>query len=410
MAAPTKYKLFEVTLNDNVYVRVESDFPSQMFSAHLSTLQLTEYFSAASPSMQLNFVDQFGDLVNNTYLTPEVSYDVYFGKSHNDNSKSSFSLSVNKAESTSPGAIENVAMSVNFLRHEWFKLVSQTHSRSWTDKRYSQAIEDIAKESGFNKTSIETTDGTHNILQPHWTNYQLIKWIADHAISSTGVSGYDLAVTLDNRFLFQTYNKFFDQIPYRDYVLVSPSVDTKFAENQLFTMSMEQQYAPIMSGGGFGSEYSYFDYENKEFVTKKLTVADTNQSQLSDWYFIPKEHSTPSKQIYAGRDIDAIHTAENDLVNRVNAIQSMNVSILGDSKIHIGDVVGVVLPTAREDKKIFNEMYSGYWLVTKVIHLIDFKNSSYITKLALSRAGINSTEIKNLVKSKVGKQIKTKKR
>lgn len=400
---PTIYTLFEEAVKEDLYMKVESDFPSEIFSVAAQSVTLVETLSAASPIMVLRLADQFGDLVNHTYISPDTSYDVYFGKSPNENMKCSFSLSVGTASNYASGVIENVAMEINFLRHNWEKLISQTHSRSWNNVRYSDVVRQIAEEAGFTSFDIEETDERLSVIQPGWTNIQLLKWIQGQARSTSGISGFDIGARLDGSFIFKTFDKLFDQKPKFEYIL-----SDEYSEDSIWDMNIIQEYSPMTTQGAFGITYSYFDYENKEFKTDDMVLSETNQRQISDRYFLAKSHEVPMRRMYGGRNTRLVNEAENRILQTANSIQSLKITVKGNTNLHIGDMINIVLQSSRVSKSPVSEPYSGYWLVSKVSHFVSFQSKMHQTVLELSRPGMDGTraEMDRLVKTKVGKILK----
>lgn len=396
----TTYKLLEQKLSDRFYIKIESQFPSQLFAGQGISVLLTESLSAASPIMSVKLMDSVGALVSAAYMSPEVIYTTTFGLDDHNARTAQFSLSTEKGQNVSQGTIENVGMDINFLSNNWPKLISQTHSRSWTQVRYSDVVTQIATECGLSTTDIEQTDQILNVIQPGWTNYQMLCWIAEHARSSTGNVGFDMAVRFDNTFSFKTYNSFFNVPPKYNLYLKG----RKMTNRNIYNIDFRHDYAPTMSrAGGFGVHTMYFDYNKKQFVASDMDITKTNQAQLSDWYFIPTAHLNPVQRLYMARDTNAKITAEHNLASASNSVQSVQFSILGDANLHIGDLVNLVLYNSEQLKSPINEIYSGYWLVSKVTQIIDFPTSGFTTDLTLVRSGFNGTAITNFAKSAKGK-------
>jgi hypothetical protein len=397
----SSYTLIEEQFDTNYYVKVQSDFDSQLLFGSMNSLLMVESLTAGSPMMVMRFLDNLGVLVNSTYISPDASYDVFFGKDKLSTKKGSFSLSTNDGKSLGAGNIENVAMDINFLSNNWFNVLYKSASRSWSSVYYSDVVQQIAEECGFTNIDVEKTDEKVDVIQPNWSNYQMIKWLAKHAKSAEGITGYEILAKLDGSFSFKTYNTLFKQAPLKNLYLST----TQVGDNMLYGLNTVQQYAPLIKNGAAGQHYVYFDYDNKQFVTGNKTLSSTKQAQLSDWFFVSQDHDIAYKNFFGGRDIKTEDVVESKIAGMANSIQEIRTTIMGDVKLHIGDIVNVVLAPSKKSTKPINEMYSGYWMISQVTQIVDFGAKQVRTDLRLMRAGLNGRSLKNLVKSSTGKQI-----
>lgn len=397
------YKILEEDWNGQFYLKLESDFPSQIRNVRLKGITIIETITSGSPMFILTFMDGQGDLITNTYISPNDIYYLTLGNTADTAQKNSFSLSTNAAKSTNMHTT-NTDNSIIFVSDKWEKMFKDTFSRSWRDDYYSTVASDIASEVGFKKINVEQTDIKHNVIQPYWTNYQLLKWLMNHAKNSEGISGYDMLFYINGDFGFKTYNSLFAQKPYDSYIIGENSTQHK----PILGFNIKQDYMPTLLQGGFGETYTYFDFESGEFVTGQAKQSQMNQTQLADWFFLSQAQETAPKQVYGARDTEVGNMAENRVTSVTNAVQKMNVTIYGDPLIHIGDIINLIIHPNGDNSKIINEYYSGYWMISKVTHDIDFKNHQYITRLELSRSGINGKGITGLVKSQAGKKVSPK--
>lgn len=398
------YKIFEFEYKDSYYVKLESKHNSQLRSGLITELSLFESLTSGSPVMSMKMLDEFGDLITHNYISPDSSYDLYLGKDLMTSKKSSFSLSKIEAENHVYGKTMDVGLDMTFISSVWPKLMKNTKSRSWTNVRYSDVVQELAEEVGFEDYDIETTNGVVNVIQPDWTNLQLLGWLRKQAVNSDNIPGYEFGSRLDGKMFFKTYNKLYETKPIRDLILADETVDT---QKTFGNMNMKQDYAAVLSKGGFGLNSSYFDWENKKYVTEKKRISDSEQSQVADWWFISEAHEDGEKRFYGGRDTNTPQVAENKIADVANSVQSLEITISGDIDLHVGDVINLIIPTDSESSnKHINDWYSGYWMIGKLAHNITFENNVFSTYLTLIRSGINGIDVNGLVKSKAGKVIK----
>lgn len=396
--------IFEEEWPDNFYIRFESEHDTALNAIGIKKIGIIETMTIGSPFLMMNFFDGFGDLINLAYFSPDAEYNFYIGKSKEENVKVPVKLSMLEFENTIIGAPENVAFDLTFLSNHWNDLLKDTKSRSWKDKKYSEVVEEIIVEIGIEEYDIEPTADLFDIIQPDWTNYQMLKWLSENSKNEIGIAGYDFGFTTEGKFFFNTYNKMYSQKTEKKYTLSTVANDERptFA-----TLNFSNNYSGMLNQGGFGLNHTHFDYETKTFTTTKTKYSDSNVVQISDWNFISEEHETASKRFYGGRDINTKTTAENRISNIVNSFYKANIIIKGDMNLHIGDVISLEIPPSQfaTRKAVINEKYSGTWLIQKVDHDLDFDTKVFSSRLTLVRTGMNGTRLKGFTKTTKGKVI-----
>ena len=387
--------------HEKYYIKLESEYDSKVSAAQITSISVIENFSHGTPFLLLKFIDGMGDLINHTHMSPSAEYDLYLGVDQKSAKKSSFSISNIGYENMANGRPEYVAMDLTFITAMWPKLIKDTHSRSWSEKKYSDVVKELATEIGFISSDIEDTDKTFNIIQPDWTNLQLLRWLSKHSYSINGMGGYDFGVKIDGTFVFKTLDSFFNQKPIKELYLSNPTDKSDF----FTTFDIKQRYMDLINQGAGGYDYMFFDYDKKEFIKGSRKISDSKQRQLSDWSYIATEHSEAKRRFFGGCDINTPNLAENRILDVSNSIQSLDISISGDINIHIGDIVNLIIPPSQYSKTIVNENYSGYWMVGKVNHNISVNDASFVSYLTLIRSGYDGKKLKGFEKTKTGKKI-----
>jgi len=402
MAETKNIVLFEENWVDNFYIKLESTHDTAASGLQISSIGVTETLSSGSPFLVMYIQDAFGDLINHTYISPDAVYDLYIGKDKDDNTKSSFSMSVNNMENVHVGKTETIALDLTFMSDKWNKFIREAHSRSWKDTSYSDVVKDIITENEFSDVDVETTQGRYDVIQPNWSNMKFVKWLSQQAVNTEGNTGYDFGVTLDNRMIFKSLDTLYKSKPKRSVILAAPNNEFEFS---FHNFSIKQNYAPMIIQGAGGLTYTYFDYDTKTYITDTKTVEDSGTRQLSDWAFIAESHNTATKIHDGGRDIDTPTVAESKITSVANSIQKVSINMVGDFDLHIGDVINILIPSSEFSTTLLNEKYSGYWLIGEILQDVDFVNKTFQSNITLIRAGINGTELKGLVKTTKGKQL-----
>lgn len=400
---PTKkIVMFEEEWKENFYMKMESDHDSAASGLQISSIGLTETLSFGTPFLVIKMQDALGDLINHTYISPDAVYDLYLGESQDNNNKSSFSISVNNMENITIGKTEDIALDLSFINSNWDKMLRDTTSKSWKNKKYSDVVKELADKYEFNTDDIEESGGLQDIIQPNWSDIKFIRWMVKQAINTRGIGGYDFGLTLDNRMIFATLDKLYDKKPSKVVILSTPNnkVDLFFSG-----FTIKQDYAPMLIQGASGLKYTYFDYATKKYITGTRSITDSDARQMSDWAFIAEEHNTANKSYDGGRDITTADVVASKVSNSANSIQKITITTKGDINTHIGDIVSVVIPSSEFSKTIINEKYSGHWLVGKILHNVDFESKTFQSTITLVRAGINGVDLKGLIKTVTGKKL-----
>jgi len=398
--------LFEKTLQNTYFIRLTVDYEGDdvLTAFRIQTVSVIESLMHNSTYMNVKFIDGGGELLNDYPIIPDSEFTITYGRSHEESVVSKFKLSTISMDQMSTHDTNMIAINIDTIHDKWESLFKKTVSRSWSNKKYSEIVKLLMDEIGVTDTEIEETNITTNVIQPEWTNAQLLKWIAKNATSTNGSNGFVYYLTLKGKFVFTTYDSLYNKKPVKtiDYSNVNIYGD---GANLL---SVDVKYMPTLNNGGFGLNYTYFDYDNKEFVNDSKTITDINEKQISDWYYISESHNEPSKRIYGGRDTRVVDSVNNRIILSSNSVQKIDIFVGGDTTLNIGDIVDLNIPVPeiiRVDVTK-NEMYSGRWLVWKIAHLFDGEKGDYYTHLFLTRNGINGKRIKGLIKTDTGKQLK----
>lgn len=401
--AATYTSIFEHDLNNALYTKLETtDKDVALVYGNIHSLVLSEALDMGSPVLKTRFMDSLGNLTSISYYSPDALYNFYFGETKAAALKSEFSLAINKSTAFGVGTLENTSNEITFLNSKWLNTLSTPVSRSWNQVKHSDVVNQLATEAGSATTYIEETDLPHNVIQPAWTNFHLMRWLSNHSVSKDGLAGYQFAVRNDGNLLFASFNHLFQQ-PSK---LTLHLTETSPADKSMYGFHLLQNYASMVKQGALGYTYNWYDYANREFNQGNRLITDTAQPQLSDWWYAAKSHVQPAKWLDAARDSEAIQQAEAKMMNMAHSIQEAETSVNGTPNLHVGDIVNLVIkPAQRLEAKHYVEQYSGNWMIAKISHVVDFVEKHVRTDLKLIRAGVNANTQKStaLVKTTAGK-------
>jgi len=397
--------IFEKSVDGEYYIKLEIDTSDvELLSAFsIASVSVIETLMGSSPYLNIKFIDAVGELINQYPIIPDNIFHVTYGTTKESSVLSKFKMSTMKYELLSNTDVESILVSSDMIHYKWEDMIKKTYSKSWKEKKYSDVVADVIKDIGFDKTDIEPTKGIYDVLQPNWTNSNFLKWLTKQSTNESGIGGYAYYLTLDNKFVYSSFDNLFNKSPKK--TLKHSSTDENGKGFNFFTI--KNNYIPTLNHGGFGMDYMYFDYETKTYVQKDKVLTDIDERQLSDWYYVAESNVEPSKLFYGGRDTKTEEVVQNRILSTANSVQNVEIYISGDSDLHVGDLINLHIPVSKKviDNSVINEVYSGYWMIWKAAHLFDIDGGLYTSQLSLTRNGINGKYIDGLVKTNKGKEL-----
>jgi len=397
---------------DNFYASLDTYSSEEIKTAWLTldNLALIESLSAASSTLVARVFDSAGILnAGGVYFDPSKPFHLSLGQSSSVNTRYGFSLSTMKTMEMTPGYSGNSYVEMNFLNQYWSALLHERKSRSWKEVRYSEVVNEIAEEIGFEDIQIEQTKGRFDVIQPYWSNYQLLQWMAMRSVNASGIPGYELGVRADGTFFFKTFNRLFEQKP-KNQIMIAARNEDMTPDNKFdlgFHFKIEQNYAYMVARGAGGVTGQYFDWDTKTFHRDDKKVSESPQSQLSDWYYLAPSHETSPFKLDGGRDMETDAQAAHRALQAASSIQSITLSVAGNTDYKIGDLVNlVILPSEAFTEKIAR-IHSGYYMISQTSHEIHARKNQFVTELRLVRQGPNVSTLDGmeLTKSVTGKKL-----
>lgn len=403
--------LIDRGLNDTYGIRLTAEGTTSGKDDYLAAvsvqgLTIIESIGSLVPYMSVKLIDQTADLINVNPIIPDGEFNLTIGKGSDVVLNPKFKISSYQVEALDKDNLGNLFLNAHLVSSKWEKLIKVTKNRSWSDSYYSDAVNDIATELELTP-DIEPTYGMYNIIQPNWTNSNFIKWLANNSISQESqLGGYFYCTTFEDTLLFKTFDKAFQQKPIKEisHFSLGGQLQDKVGFN---TFGVKADYMPVLNYGGFGMNYTFFDYDSKTFTDTNLVLTDMEEIQLSDWYYVGKTHVEPSKFYYGGRNTLSQDIVQNRILKSTNSVNSVDIIIEGDIDFHAGQLIDLRVPTLEYHKQemVINELYSGYWLIWKVAHVVDVAGANFTTHLYLTRSGINGVDVTGLVQTVTGKVL-----
>jgi hypothetical protein len=295
-------------------------------------------------------------------------------------------------------------------------LFSPSRIRGFTGQ-VSNSILDIAQEMNISRMEVSSSLNYQlNILQPNWTNGELLVYLQDNLIGKTGETGFYCfvkCVGMENVLVFGCLSDFYLANPKYKFILspnpITPQVEGT-SDVDIYLPILEYKvidnYKLLGVSGCRQQDYMYYDYYNSNFV-KSSTQAKGGENpyiSLTDYFLVDEEDvSTDNKSIDScgrsndfTRDFKGLST--NTFHKRITNLSKIWITTLGIDDVYPGDMVDIALfpNLVKDDKYPGASIYTGYWLVERVVHIIGF---NYVTRLLLTRNGINTILPTSLMKA-----------
>jgi len=285
-------------------------------------------------------------------------------------------------------------------------LFSPNRCRSLTGN-LKTSLEDIAS------TELETTKSDvgaslnydKKILQPHWTNSKLLRYLTRNVVGIGKEAGYHCFIrNVEGKttFVFKSLNELYlTSVKYK--FIVGP--DTFQDHYPILTYRIYDNSGLITDYGAKSQVYSYFDYDTGKCVDKSISVADF-QPSLTKYLLIDDDDVNESFYLLLGRsnrftpDFDG--RVRNSYYSRLGQLINMWASTYGLENIAPGDIVQVIFGEMLHRKDLFVYQHSGLWMVKRVVHLI---GQSFLTNLLLIRSGVDTEMETSLMKSSVERKL-----
>lgn len=406
---------------DCLFLRLSADAEVSMRSITPIRMELSEMLSTGTPAVSFEFTDGNGDLVNHN--KPKMSTTFYLDIGNSPINAKRIELRCSKIMHLNQraGSSEQIAFKMFFVHKTWADFISRRKSRAWGGKNYSEIVRDLT--ANFTLTEIEDVPETPEFfVQPHWSDIQTIRYIRNKSLSTEG-GHMEFGVTLEGKFIFKSTGKMISdqkiraknkQIPVfrmEGQPLNGDTREQMFNDNGAPTYFMnyvaEEEYNLSVEGGGGGVRALYFDTATGVFNDTKITYSDLTAPQLSDWAGLQSSDQGMDYRMYGGRDADVLAEATNQVIDIVDSINSFEITTERAPEIHIGDMVELIIPVPPMLGSVIpqNLLYSGFYLVGGVTHVVNIAKSTVTSTIQLMREGFDGKQLEGYTKSASGKFI-----
>lgn len=406
---------------DSMFIKLSSNMEISITNIKPIMLTLTERLDMGSPSVVFDFVDGNGDLANLNLPQSDAVFYLDMGRSIINTKRLNLRLS-KMMSVNSTGGSERLTYRMFFVHHCWDKFIGETKNRGWGEKNPSEVVEEIAKECGWERTLIANADANLLMIQPNWTNSEMIKWITESSTTDGGRPRY--CGRVDGTFLFKSIQSMIKEqsdlamkgdIP----LLRMEGQDTtsqREPENQknkdipkYFTnYQINESHAETRLAGGGGVRSYTYDSHSDRFMIDTWDVSDVEGQQMSDWTATATELTKSNTFMYNGRGSENKQKALSKISAAVDDAVSLDISTEGSLEMRVGMMLEIMIPIPPSvgSTEPYNIMYSGFWMTAAVKHVVNFSKSNMSTSTNLIRSGHDSKQLSGSAKTKGGKFVR----
>jgi len=270
-------------------------------------------------------------------------------------------------------------------------LLAPERCRSWNSSVKS-ILEGIANnELNVDETKISySLSDRKKIVQPYWTNAQLIKYLMNNMTGAGDEGGYFsflCNVNCKTRFVFNTWHEMcLSDTKYKFIVNDEPYQDCY----PIYDYTIINNYKILGFAGSKSQSCLYFDYDNDEVVDYDESINDF--MSLSDFHMIDNEDEDVKNYMSdTGRSneftSDFKGKVKTSYYKRLGNTVKMWALTWGLPNLAPGDIVVVLFAQGMGSGNIYGFQYSGYWMVERVVHTF---SNAFRTRMLLTRNGVDT--------------------
>lgn len=357
-----------------------------------SSIDIIEYIDRMLPAFTVTFKDTMGILTHRTLLDSSfntVTITFRIGEKYTFTERTMKFRIYRRA----PEMRTNIAdeITINGLL-DVPNAFSPHIQRGWEKVAVGSIVREIGAGMGIGQYSIDPSAiRPITIVQPNWNNAMFLQYLADRAPYGSGDTGYFAFVNVTDK---------------GDVRLNFRSITSLLKQPKLLTLRYGQapdgSILPIYNFEGVDNfevlgvlgidaqRYSNFNWTTGVQTDDEITIDEANFQSLSKYYAYDPDIGTEGiSQNELGRTHELVPDWKPVLRGRyykkINSLVKQWVTTAGNTNVRCGSIVKVVF--LENPGQLMNYQYTGFWMVERVVHHLA---STYITKLLLTRPGIDS--------------------
>ncbi len=290
-------------------------------------------------------------------------------------------------------------------------------------------LETIASELKIDTITMDTNispglEYNKTIVQPNWTNGELIQYLKKHAIGKGGEGGFYCFIKCVKQkmvFVFRTIKELYNQqVKYTFVNSPNPDVDSATGDilHPMTGYKVFDNFKILGIHGCKQIDYNYFNYnatadDVTPYIADSLKIQGNDNEaddyfSLTDYYSIDTEDKAEDNVSISdnGRGnsftSDFKGRAKNYLHRRANNLSKISITTWGLEDAYPGDIVNLRFLKDIVPDKALSYSYFGLWMIEKVTHIC---GTDFFTQLLLTRNGINTEERTTLLSATSKKNL-----
>ena len=374
--------------------------------SNLKELTITQDLNSFLPTFRLRLIDNTGTF---THLVPldksmsKISIELALDQTTTD--KNVFVFDVYRVkpigDQPTPASIYDITGLLSVPG-----LFTPDYSRGFSGS-VKETLETLAlDELGADDTNVSPSlDYDLNIIQPMWNDSFLLRYLTKRLIGSNGEYNFKCAIqtqNYNNIFMFKSLLEMMTQPVSYKFNLSDQIYQDRLP---IFSWSIFDNYKLYGAFGNQTQEYTYFDWNTGTFTFNNLNVQD--YYSMSDYFLIDKSDLTTSNEMSnSGRsnDFDGQFQgwAEASYTDRLNNLVQMWITTQGLPNAIPGQTVQIFFPQGTLNNNLYGYTAQGFYTIKSVIHNC---GSMFVTKLLLSRQGVDTNVSTTLLPAKTYKRV-----
>lgn len=372
-------------------ISIKVDGNPAPISVETGYIAIRESIDFFVPSATIVFKDRMSGFVSHYPFMQDTDIEVSIDDKKKINNHRFYAFSSMKELSVE--GVESFGYSLDLISKYAKPLLTdgEFHSKKCTASDY---VKYIADKCGL-KSDIESTKEVRSWINPNWKYAQMIRFLAQRAVASSGSAGFLYFVRNDGTLVFKSVDKLFDEGQAIDLTAGSYTIETEEGEEQLNNKQLvirDNHFASVIlgankldlnvydykSGKNKNENVTYEKYLKKRAVIKGVAVdLATIGSTRYDGVWYSDEHDFPAS---------TIKYVYNKVLRQLEATQLQIMAPL-NNELQIGNVVNLSIP-ANADIITggVNLNYSGRYLIK---NLTTVGHGDFLQKLVLVRPGIS---------------------
>ena len=394
----------------NYYLRVQIGSQDILTNPQsFYALDVVEYIDRMLPAFTITFRDPTGFLTNKLFIDKSYStMTLVFSNTVDATKSKDMKFRIYRRFPASYTGVANTITMTGLL--DVPGLFSPTWQRGWNKKTISSILSQLATEMKIQNKDIDTFTEPISLVQPNWSNATLLRYLASRVINSNRDGGmfafidtYAASTTNSKwakgsaRLTFKSLNSFLKQpSKYTFQVTKEPPNNVM----PIYNFEGVDNFELVNIMGVEKQRYNYFDYDTGKQVDDELVLQDEEFKSLSKYIACDTALSEDGlSQDNCGRTNELVPDFEpvmrGKYFKKVNTLVKQWITTRGVTDIRCGDII-YIASAPPDVSQMMNYQYTGYWMVERVVHHI---SSTYMTKLLITRPGIDTDQKTTLLKA-----------